>query len=135
MKIQQQAVTAQGPGNGQLKPDDGVIDIRAVEERLGGDRDLLREVLQLFPAVSEDAAEALKQAIAADDMEEVEHHAHNLKGMFSLLEASTAREIAAQIEASARFQGLSKREDFERLSVELVRVNSAIVEFDRVLSQ
>ncbi len=71
-------------------------------ERLGGDREFLAELLDLFRADYPIQIARARDAIAASDASALEHHAHALKGALINLAAKPASHIAAEIEAMSK---------------------------------
>jgi PAS domain S-box-containing protein len=87
----------------QSTSDRSSLDIRhfsfdRVLERVGGDHQLLKEVLQLFFQDTERSIENIGQAISRGDARELERAAHRLKGAFSNMELHAAAELASQLE-------------------------------------
>lgn len=77
------------------------IDLEVAVERLGGDRELLRELAGMFV---EDAAEAIgryRERLAADDWPQAKRAVHSLKGLFGLVEANAGVAIASELEQDA----------------------------------
>jgi two-component system sensor histidine kinase/response regulator len=70
--------------------------------RLGGDREFLAELLDLFRADYPQQIARARDAIAAGDAFALEHHAHALKGALINLAAKPASQIAAEIEAMSK---------------------------------
>ena len=70
--------------------------------RVGGDMDLLREVVGLFLDDYPKAIEKIRQAIAANDASAVEHNAHSLKGSVSTFGANDVFESALALEKQGR---------------------------------
>lgn len=75
--------------------------------RLGGNRELLRDLIGFF---GDDAPKLLSQVIAglqADDARQVQLAAHSLVGLVANFEALPSQAVAAQIEAHARVGDLT----------------------------
>jgi len=70
--------------------------------RVGGDFDLLREVVELFLNDYPRALDKLRTAVAAHDASGVEHHAHSLKGSVSTFGAQHAFDAALALERKGR---------------------------------
>ena len=75
--------------------------------RVGGDPELLREIVELFLNDYPQALERIRHAIAAHDPSGVEHHAHSLKGSVSTFGAKEAFEAALALEKKGRSRDLS----------------------------
>jgi PAS domain S-box-containing protein len=70
--------------------------------RVGGDVDLLKEVIELFLDDYPGTFEKIKNAVAASDASALEHHAHSLKGSVSTFGANRAFEAAFALEKQGR---------------------------------
>jgi HPt (histidine-containing phosphotransfer) domain-containing protein len=70
--------------------------------RVGGDVDLLKEVVELFLDDYPAALESIKGAVAGQDAPSLEHHAHSLKGSVSTFGANRAFEAAFALEKKGR---------------------------------
>jgi PAS domain S-box-containing protein len=79
--------------------------------RVGGDFDLLREVVELFLSDYPQSLEKIRAAVEARDPTELEHHAHSLKGSVSTFGAKEAFEAALELEKKGRSGDLSDAED------------------------
>jgi PAS domain S-box-containing protein len=79
--------------------------------RVGGDFDLLREVVELFLSDYPQSLEKIRAAVEARDPSELEHHAHSLKGSVSTFGAKEAFEAALELEKKGRSGDLSDAED------------------------
>ncbi|MGL4553196.1 MAG: PAS domain-containing protein, partial [Gemmataceae bacterium] len=71
-------------------------------ERCGGDRELLRELIDLFLADVPGQASGLSAAIASGDAETVYRLAHTLKGAVATFAAEPARAAAMELETIGR---------------------------------
>jgi two-component system, sensor histidine kinase and response regulator len=76
--------------------------VRELLERLEGDQELLRELLQMFRADSQKALMKARESLAREDLTEVSRAAHTLKGMLKNLSMNAAGELAAGLETAAR---------------------------------
>jgi PAS domain S-box-containing protein len=75
--------------------------------RVGGDADLLREVIELFLDDYPQALESIRSAVAVQDASAIEHHAHSLKGSVSTFGAARAFEAALALEKQGRSKDLT----------------------------
>src|ERR1700693_4562712 len=73
---------------------------------VGGDSDLLREVIELFLDDYPQALESIRSAVAAQDATALEHQAHSLKGSVSTFGARRAFEAALALEKQGRSKDL-----------------------------
>lgn len=79
--------------------------------RVGGDFDLLREVVELFLNDYPQALDKIRGAVASRDPSGVEHHAHSLKGSVSTFGAREAFEAALALERKGRSGDLTNAEE------------------------
>lgn len=79
--------------------------------RVGGDFELLREVVGLFLDDYPRALEKIRNALAANDASGVEHNAHSLKGSVSTFGAKGVFEAALALEKMGRGGNLSGAQD------------------------
>jgi HPt (histidine-containing phosphotransfer) domain-containing protein len=74
---------------------------------VGGDVELLKEVVELFLDDYPSTLERIKSAVAGRDATALEHHAHSLKGSVSTFGANRAFEAAFSLEKQGRSGDLS----------------------------
>ena len=79
--------------------------------RVGGDVDLLKEVVELFLDDYPSTFEKIKGAVASRDATALEHHAHSLKGSVSTFGANRAFEAAFSLEKQGRSGDLTGAPD------------------------
>ena len=97
------ALTGEGtPVEAQLRQLDEALAL----SRVGGDVDLLKEVIGLFLDDYPDTFDKIKGAIAASDAAALEHYAHSLKGSVSTFGAGPAFEAAFALERQGRERDL-----------------------------
>lgn len=75
-----------------------LIDRRSLRRRVGGDMDLLREMISIFSADYPVLLEELQQAIDRGDCSAVEKASHKLKGSLVQFSAGAAAETARRLE-------------------------------------
>ena len=85
-----------------------IWDAEAALARVDGDRELLRDVIEIFRQEDPKLLEKLEAALAAGDLEAVQHAAHSIKGEVSYFAAPKAAEAAKTIEYGARDHDLAK---------------------------
>jgi PAS domain S-box-containing protein len=119
--------TAPLPVAGQEENEE-IFDERAALSYTGGDRGLLKEVVQLFQADYPSSLRKIDRALQKRDPEALRLVAHRLKGSIATVGAPAARRAAAELEDTARSQ------DFERathayatLRREIERLENAFV--------
>jgi two-component system sensor histidine kinase/response regulator len=108
-------------------PEEAIIDIDDVLERVGGDQELLREIIGIFleeyPALFADIGSSVEKC----DARALERSAHTLKGSVSNFGARSATQAAHELELMGRCN------DFQRamgtvdmLKGELAALHSAL---------
>jgi signal transduction histidine kinase/CheY-like chemotaxis protein/PAS domain-containing protein len=86
----------------------GMVDWRALVDGLDGDKDLLVEMIQLFRDDSEKHLEAIREAVAANDIQRLLQAAHSLKGAAANFTAPEVLNLALEVETLARAGNLQK---------------------------
>ena len=79
--------------------------------RVGGDIDLLKEVIGLFLDDFPQALENIRSAVVSRDPAALEHQAHSLKGAVSTFGAQRAFEAALALERQGRSKDLTSVEN------------------------
>ncbi len=135
MKIIESVVPGGKPMNADVSPEESSVEMQLQQldeslalSRVGGDADLLKEVVELFLDDYPSTFEKIKNAVASRDASALEHHAHSLKGSVSTFGANRAFEAAFALEKQGRSgdltgvqDGLSRLEQaLEALRPELV---------------
>jgi HPt (histidine-containing phosphotransfer) domain-containing protein len=94
------------------------LDESVALSRVGGDVELLREVVGLFLDDYPQSLELIRAAVAAGDQSSLEQHAHSLKGSVSTFGAQEAFDAALALEKQGRTgdltsapEGLRRLED------------------------
>src|SRR5271154_2079312 len=75
--------------------------------RVGGDSDLLREIVELFLADYPSTLDKIRSAVSARDASAIEQHAHSLKGSVSTFGAENAFNAALALERQGRTKDLA----------------------------
>jgi two-component system, sensor histidine kinase and response regulator len=84
--------------------------------RVGGDMELLREVVGLFLDDYPQSLDMIRDAVARGDQSSLERHAHSLKGSVSTFGAQEAFDAAQALEKQGRTGDLAQAQDgLERL--------------------
>jgi PAS domain S-box-containing protein len=94
----------------QLAPSAAVapaFDEEAALERLGGDRELLRELAEMFVESAPELIAAVREAAGRRDARALERAAHSLKGSAATFSAAGAVEAAQAVESKAKTGDLS----------------------------
>jgi len=87
------------------------LDEAVALSRVGGDFELLREVVGLFLDDYPQSLEKIRAAVAARDKSSVEHNAHSLKGSVSTFGAKGAFDAAFALERAGRTGDLTNAAD------------------------
>jgi CheY-like chemotaxis protein len=82
-------------------PDPQVFDLAALRDRLDGDEELLKEMVQLFFSHAPTLVAQLRSALTAEDWEEAARSVHTLKGAFATFGAKALAQVAEEIERTA----------------------------------
>ena len=105
----------------------GVLDMAEALERVGGDRQLLREMAQLFLDECPGLVSSVRQALTDLDADAAAGAAHSLKGSVGTFGAHAAHEAALAVETAAREGDLpGAQEAFADLAVEVSRLVPAL---------
>jgi two-component system sensor histidine kinase/response regulator len=89
-------------------PSDVVFDMTRARARLGGDRQLLREMIAIFRAEAPTLMKSIEKAAARTDAEALRLAAHALKGALGTLDAPRAFGAAGRLEDAARHANRSR---------------------------
>jgi HPt (histidine-containing phosphotransfer) domain-containing protein len=80
---------------------EGPVDLAVALRWLGGDQGLLRELVGIFIDDGPKRLKALREAMTASDVQQLEQVAHSLKGSAAILGASRLQESALALEEAA----------------------------------
>ena len=87
------------------------LDESVALSRVGGDVELLREVIGLFLDDYPQSLDMIRDAVARGDQSSLERHAHSLKGSVSTFGAEEAFEAALALEKQGRTGDLAQAQD------------------------
>ena len=87
------------------------LDEAVALSRVGGDVELLREVVGLFLDDYPQSLEMIRDAVARGDQSGLERHAHSLKGSVSTFGAEEAFDAALALEKQGRTGDLTNSQD------------------------
>lgn len=79
-----------------------ILNIPVLLAQVENDRELLRELLEIFKEEYPSLLQLLGEAVFREDMETVEKTGHTLKGMFATLSAGSAVSAASKLEHMGR---------------------------------
>jgi len=77
------------------------VDLAVAMRWLGGDRHLLSELVGIFVDDGPKRLQAIRAALTASDVQQVEHVAHSLKGSAAILGATRLQTAALALEEAA----------------------------------
>ena len=92
-----------------------MYDWQAAVDQIGGDEELLMEVLAMFLESLPEHLQELQQAVAADEAQQVAQTAHTLKGLLATFAATGPVELALAVEQAAK-----KQEPYQNQAEKLV---------------
>jgi len=90
---------------------ESIIDREALLERVGGDMDLLRELVGLFLDDSLRLVDRIRRAVIQKDADDLERAAHGLKGSVLNFEARKVADIAQALETMGRNRDLTQAQN------------------------
>jgi CheY-like chemotaxis protein len=100
--------------------------------RVDGDRELLKELVNLYLQDGPKLRSELREAVARRDPKRLQRAAHTLKGVVDLFQAKTAHTAATRLETVARSGDLSQADEaLQTLERELARLQPALAELAR----
>jgi len=99
------------PGESSMQTQLQQLDKSLALSRVGGDVELLKEVVELFLDHYPATFERIKEAVASRDASALEQHAHSLKGSVSTFGANRAFEAAFTLEKQGRSGDLTAAPD------------------------
>lgn len=99
-------------------------------EQVDGDRDLLKELIDIFSGQTRQQLQILRESVAAKDAPTVRRAAHTIKGSVANFGAQPAFELAFCLEQMGADGALDQAPAaLDALAAELVRLESALREF------
>ncbi len=81
-------------------PENDIIDFASVLERIGGDKEFLNELIQIYMEDFDSTYNSLVQAVAAQDFTAIQELGHSLKGSSANLSLIQLREKAYLVETA-----------------------------------
>jgi two-component system sensor histidine kinase/response regulator len=103
------------------------LDRKAIHDRVGNNRDLLRELVDIFRADCVRLVSEIQEAVSGKDAAGVRGAAHTLKGMVSFFAARAATEAAYRLETMGVSNELENAPaELETLRTELDRLQSVL---------
>lgn len=112
-----------------MPPGDHAVDWEVARRLTGGDDDLLRDLVEMFPAESNKQLDEVRDAIERADAELLRRAAHSLKGAAGFFGAQSLVEAAFEMETAGREANLDRaRELVEMLENETARVSAVLAQ-------
>jgi HPt (histidine-containing phosphotransfer) domain-containing protein len=106
------------------EPTSGAVDLDRALARVGGDRELYFELLDMLFGDAAGQIGELREAIGGGDAKRMEQTAHSLKGAAANLEAGPLRDMALWLETLGREERLASAEGaLSELEAELERLH------------
>ena len=104
-----------------------IFDLDDALEKVGGDKEILEEILVVFSESYPDQLKELKNAINSGDAPIVERAAHTLKGSVGTFSAKKALETALRLETMGRDGKLQEAAAaYSKLEQELEELDAAL---------
>jgi two-component system sensor histidine kinase/response regulator len=104
-----------------------IFDVARARRRLGGDRQLLRELITIFLADAPALMDRIRKAATAENAEALRRAAHALKGALGTLDAPRAYHATIRVEEAARSGDLSGAEvHVDAVAAELALLRKAL---------
>ena len=104
-----------------------IFDLDDALEKVGGDREILEEILEVFSESYPDQLSELKNAIGNGDASIVERAAHTLKGSVGTFSATKALETAFRLETMGHDGNLQEAaEVYSKLEQEVEELDAAL---------
>jgi two-component system, sensor histidine kinase and response regulator len=111
-----------------------VVDREKLLENLGGDHELLLELLSIFTAETGPLLAAVQEATRGNDVAALEHAAHALKGSVGVFGAQAAADASQTLELMGRNHDLANAEDaYTLLSSEMARLGTELAALEKDL--
>jgi signal transduction histidine kinase/CheY-like chemotaxis protein/HPt (histidine-containing phosphotransfer) domain-containing protein len=105
------------------EPASGVFSREVALAKMGGDEELLREVVVAFLDACEATVGAVEAAVQANDSKELRRAAHTLKGSVATLSIGPVYETALELERCGRDDCMgTAQQSYQRLQEELARL-------------
>ncbi len=106
------------------------VNMAGALDRVGGDEELLRELVAIFVEDYPRQLQLIQEAIATEDWKTAEREAHGVKGAVSNFSADAAVEAARKLELAARDGGRTELAPLlEQLRAQLSRVRTELERF------
>ncbi|MGH9681725.1 MAG: ATP-binding protein, partial [Candidatus Acidiferrales bacterium] len=119
-------------GTVDARPRNPVFDLNAVLDSLGGNLELVFEVVAIFHDQSPKYMARIHEAVTNQDPKLLEYSAHALKGTASTLQAQSVVDAASNMEEIGRAGSVAgSKEPLESLEIEIRKLQLALEEFEK----
>jgi two-component system, sensor histidine kinase and response regulator len=116
-----------------VEPGQALVDLDATLERLGGDRELLENVVQMFLEECPSLIANLRSAVSAGDAKSLELTGHTLRGLVANFGAASVCDLAFKLELMGKEGNLAESESvLTTLEAELQTVIASVTELIEV---
>lgn len=78
------------------------VDRESMLQQMGGDEELVKEIVEIFTQDVSDVVNAMEQALAKEDFQKLERLAHGIKGVLGNMGARGGYELGKQLELTCR---------------------------------
>jgi two-component system sensor histidine kinase/response regulator len=113
---------------------EAVVDRKKLMENLGGDLELVLEIVSIFTTETGPMLTAVREAAKRHDATALEHSAHALKGSVGVFGARAAAEVSQKLELMGRNHDLANAEDTcGLLDSELARLGTELAALEKDL--
>lgn len=103
------------------------FDVALLMQHVGGDQELLREIIQIFLATAPQMLTDVRGAVISGDSRKVEQAAHALRGAASNFFSASVEQAALVLEGMGRNRDLGEaRSAFGRLAAEVDKLRSLL---------
>jgi CheY-like chemotaxis protein len=127
--IEESVVSQKPEGDTETGESKAAFDRAEVMHRVEGDRELLKELVELFMEVLPDQQKELREAIESGNSKKVDQSAHGIKGLVGNFAATTTFDLAFQLERMGRDGNLNGAEEtFQALEIALEQLKLALAE-------
>ncbi|MEZ4755153.1 MAG: Hpt domain-containing protein [Bdellovibrionota bacterium] len=107
-----------------------VFDKTSALDRVGQDKELLFELMDMFQSSSQETLVNIDQAIKTSDALKLHQTAHSIKSVLGNIGAVTSFELAGKLEAAGREDNLDLALDlFTKLKTEIEKFKAEVEEF------
>ena len=104
-----------------------LLNLSELEERLGGDNELLEQILELFAETYPESLDEIDAAVAARNADDLRRSAHTLKGMVANLGAQSPMQRAYELET------MGKEGTFDDAEAKAAHLRTLVSQFHQAL--